>query len=671
MLVRIRRLAGSVVGGAFILLLALSMLQMGDGANPLASFRTSPTVIKVGGATVTWNDLGPMSQVSAQLFPFISAPYESQEFGPLLTTLAAEDAWNGGEISLTSAAQAQLAQLGRAQYGTPAIAQQLAPRLAPVAAFYGALAGQGEDPALRLPPSLRAAVRHQVTQPFDFEIITVRVAFEEVEPPEDSVLETHLATHPERFQRPATWDIEGVILSVEALATTLEVSEDQLRVYYSDNEESYAKPEAYEVITFSFTTDLEARLFIRQIDEGLSVEQAVTTMAAQPSNTGVRSLEDLSEEERAFIDSNALGDLSQPLEGADGGRTILYYAQQQSAETPSFADARDQVEQDVRLRNAQGLFADTVDRLQAAYVRGETDLEGIAKAVGAPIQTFAGLQSITTAPAALQSEALFTNLNFQRLPSDELSRSVLSVGQRELLSRVTAFEAARAFTLDEARDRILADWQREQAVSRARAQAETAQALLDGGKMLNTVVQALAAEGGQAPGSRTLESVSRLRIAEEQEALGADMIAQWDAAAAARFTGAVSTFTQQSILALNEAITSPFSMADGEVRLIDQGATLEVVRATRLQRPAPDAAQEGDGNATDADLLAAEREALIDSLSAYTAADINDFVRFTATFADVAQGRAFDIDEDAISEQQSLAQQRRQIQQAQGTHNGL
>ena len=45
MLIRIRRLAGSVIGAAFILLLALSMLQMGESINPLAAFQSSPVVL--------------------------------------------------------------------------------------------------------------------------------------------------------------------------------------------------------------------------------------------------------------------------------------------------------------------------------------------------------------------------------------------------------------------------------------------------------------------------------------------------------------------------------------------------------------------------------------------------------------------------------------------------
>ena len=149
-----------------------------------------------------------------------------------------------------------------------------------------------------------------------------------------------------------------------------------------------------------------------------------------------------------------------------------------------------------------------------------------------------------------------------------------------MLARVINYEAQRPFELDEARDQILADWQRDQAIERSQITAQEAKVLLESGADLSEVATDL---GGEA---RTLDNVSKLRIAQEIEALGSDLIAQIDAAAAARFTGNITSFSQQTILALNAEVTSPFSMKDGEVRIIDLGGNQQIIRARRLEMPA-------------------------------------------------------------------------------------
>ena len=667
MLVRIRRLAGSVVGGGFILLLALSMLQMGDGSNPLSYFRSSPTVVTVGDTTVNWDELAIAATASQTLYPYSSEVYADQPYGQLMTAMAAEDAWNGGAKGLTSSDLGRLQNLVAQRTGSTAAADQLAPRLAPVSAFYGALAGQIADASLTLPRTLRDAPANQVTQSFDFEILTLSVDFNGAETPDDSILEAHLADNSDRFERPATWGIEGVILTVDSLAETMEISEDQLRVYYNNNAADFDQPEAKEVITLTFGTALEGTLFTAQIAQGLTVDQALAASTSQQSNRGLRPTEALSAEEAAFISSSTVGDLSEPTVGEDGSSTYLYFAQSVEAVTASYEDARDEVEAALRLSLARENFTDEVDKAQVAFA---TDLEGLAAQWGTDVQSFEGLQSIQTAPAALQSQALFTNLNFQRIVTPDLSRSVLTSGQREMISRVTAYEDARTFTLEEARDRVLADWQRQQAVELAQAEADEAKAQLESGAALEDVALTFADADGE-PASNELQSdISKLGIAQDAEGLGNTFIAQWDAAAAARYTGAVATFTQQSILALNQEVTSPFSMADGEVRIIDQGPSLIVIRAARLAKEEAEATEVPD-NETDAALIAEERASLISSLSDYNLGTISGIVRTTALFADVAEGREFSVNEDAISEQQSIAQQRLAAQQAQAHNSGF
>ena len=666
MLVRIRRLAGSVVGGGFILLLALSMLQMGDGSNPLSYFRSSPTVVSVGDASVNWDELPLIATASQSLFPYSSEAYAEETYGSLLTTLAAEDAWNGGTKGLTTAGRQQLLSLVSARTGNTAAADMLEDRLGPIAAFYGALSGQIEDQSLTLPRTLRSAPANQVTQAFDFEILTISIDFNNAETPEDSVLETYLADNADRFERPASWNIDAVILTADTLAQTLEISEDQLRVYYNNNADDFDITEAHEVITITFATALEGTLFTAQINQGLSVAEALAVSNTQTTGAGLRPVTALSAEETAFIAGAQPGAVSEPTIDENGGSSYLYYAQGVEAQSLSYEQARDQVEAALRQSLARDNFKDEVDKAQIAFA---TDLEGLADQWGASVQTFEGLQTVETAPTALQSQALFTNLNFQRLVSPDLSRSVLDVNQREMISRVTAYEDARTFTLEEARERVLADWQRQQAVDLAQSQADDAKAQLESGESLEAVALAFANADGEAATTSTEQGISKLKIAREIETLGSTFLSQWDAAAAARFTGAVATFTQQSILALNEEVTSPFSMADGEVRIIDQGPSLLIVRANRLAENAEDALETNE-DATNADLIAQERTDLIASLSSYNAGAINSIVRTTALFTDVAEGRAYNVNEDAITEQQSLAQQRLAVQQAQAQNAG-
>ena len=101
MLIRIRRLAGTAVGAVFILLLSLSMLQLGEAVNPVSLIQGSPVVIEVGDEKQRWNTLNTAEATSNLLFGLSAEDYIEQGYGPLTTALAVKDSWSQGDVGLS------------------------------------------------------------------------------------------------------------------------------------------------------------------------------------------------------------------------------------------------------------------------------------------------------------------------------------------------------------------------------------------------------------------------------------------------------------------------------------------------------------------------------------------------------------------------------------------
>ena len=439
MLIRIRRLAGSVVGAAFILLLAISLLGTGNSVNPMAFFQGSPVVIEVGDEEVRWNTLATSNAVANALG--LSAPdYVAQRYGPLTSALAVKDSWDGGTLTLPSTLQSGLAASLSEQgaFFTPDILGAAFDQIEPMANIITAISWQAENQNDLLPDALADVPRAQVTQTYDFDLIEIRNNPNLVDVPDEATLTAYITENREQYQRGQTWAIEALILDNATLAEQLHVTEDQVRLFYDQNPDLFTQPEAWDYQTLTFSTALEANLFTAQLDQGVDYDTAVAASTAIVTAQGLQENSAFSAETLALLDEAKVGVLAGPNEGENGSVEYTYLRAYEPEQTLALDEGYALAEQELKLQLASDQLSKTVLELQRETNEDGKNLQTVAAANNYELQIFEGLQFSQSAPEILNSEGFFERLGFLQEPREAASRFELEPGVREILFTVTS-----------------------------------------------------------------------------------------------------------------------------------------------------------------------------------------------------------------------------------------
>ena len=651
MLIRIRRLAGSVVGAAFILLLAISLLGTGNSVNPMAFFQGSPVVIEVGDQTQRWNTLDA-TNAAANAPGLVAADYAELGYGSLITAMAVRDSWDQGRLSLNASwTNAIGIALQRQQvFVTPDIRDDAVRLVTPLIAATSALRLVTDDSSALLPVTLQDVPAAQVTQAYDFESIRVSSNGLDLEDPSDDDLRTTIEDNPDLFVRPDTWAIDALIVDVPTLADRLEVTDDQVRQFYIDNPDLFSSEEAWDLQTLTFLTQLEATLFQSQIDQGATIDEAITNSTATVTNAGLRPENRLSAEELELSQTLSVGDLSAPTSAEDGSQTYSYFKAYQPVTTPTLDEVWEEAEAALKDEQAEAQLTETIQALQRQARQEDLTLGELADKNDYTLESFSELQSANTAPAPINVAALFDRLEANRAERAIPSRVSLIPGEIEMLFTITAFEDSRPQTFEEAREEAEVVWRDQEALAEAAARTQDLAARWRDGEDVRASLEAL---DDPFIDLDRVEAISRLNADLDESELGS-FLNTLDQTAQARLIGRPRSARQVTLIEENPRLLSPFALPDQEIVTINLPDGFQLLRATYAEPQAP----EGDEEEVEEE---APREALVESLIDGSAAALLDQLLLTAYLDDVAATRPATVDSDAIvaenlARQQALAQ---------------
>ena len=572
MLIRIRRLAGSAVGAAFILLLSLSLLQTGQSFNFGSIFRPSPVVLEVGEEEQRWNSLNAMNR-AANPIGISAESYANTDYGPLLTALALKDSWNGAAFSIPRS-QAEDYESDLSQFSA-VVSKALAPSVSLLTAQRFGV----PDSATLLPTALREVPQAIINRTYDFDVIRLVSDISAVEAPSEEALAAYLAEHQGRFQRPPTWTIEALVLNDTDVAVGIEVTDDQVRQFYTENIALFQSPESWDYVRISFANQLEANLFQAQINQGSDVDTALASSLAQVSDFGPQTREAFDAETLSALAELTTGDLTGPETAEDGTVTYNYLRAYSPEMTPILEDIFDEVAQALKQQTAEDQLQETATSLLRQVNQENLTLGFVAERAGYSLTTYEDLQTVQSAPEELDSELLFDRLQSLTAPSERPTRLTLIEGKREILFQVTQYEESRDLTLDEGRDRITDDWQRDEATKAVQEQANSLVAQLSAGTDVASLIAGLEASNLT---QESFTDLSRLTLSLDETTDG-NLISQLDQAARGRLGAVPIDPTSGQILLLNPNLQSPFSLADGEVQQIDQGPDGQVLLVANLK----------------------------------------------------------------------------------------
>jgi peptidyl-prolyl cis-trans isomerase D len=367
------------------------------------------------------------------------------------------------------------------------------------------------------PAELENLVRLQEQQR-EFSYLEVPLAeFRSDEALEAADLEAYYEDHKARFRTPERVKVDYLLLDLDTLAAGIEPSEEDLLAFYELHREEYGKPEqrvaSHILVNLPEDADADAEAEARgrieaalaRIRAGEEFAEVAKEVSEDPGSAAAGG--DLGLfgpgamvpefEEAAF--AAEVGEVTEPVRSPFGLHLILV-TEVQPETIKQFDEAREQVLAALRKNEAEQLLYDEAERLADLAYEQPDSLEPAAEELGLELQTsdwFArdggeGLLAHPKVKAAAFSEEVLTAGN---------NSEVLDLGDNRMLAlRVREHEVAAYKPLDDVRAEVEDLVRDEQALERARDQAEQLVARLESGASL----QELQAETGyelNQPGS--------------------------------------------------------------------------------------------------------------------------------------------------------------------------
>ena len=280
-----------------------------------------------------------------------------------------------------------------------------------------------------------------------------------------------------RFQRPEEVDVQYVLLTLDGVAASVDVSEAELRQYYESNRQSYTRrPEQRRVrhILVSTTTDMstDERDAARQKALGLREQlvqnpgQFAEIAKTQSQDTGSSAAGgDLGLMARgamvpAFDDAlfRLEKDAISEVVATEYGFHIIQVTDIQAADIPAFEEISEQIGKDVRNSQARNQFIEAAEQLRNLAHEQPDSLEPAATALNLPIQTAQGITRNASAdtepsgniPAALLNPLVLEELFSSKLLEDQYNSEAIDIGNNQIVAaRIVQHRPARVLPLEE------------------------------------------------------------------------------------------------------------------------------------------------------------------------------------------------------------------------------
>lgn len=275
-----------------------------------------------------------------------------------------------------------------------------------------------------------------------------------------------------------------VKLSVEDLKSRVSVDEDAVRTYYENNLASYGKEEERRVshILIELGDDVDAaraeiEALKAQLDDGadfatLASENSDDTFSAE--NGGdldfiTPEMMDAAFDEAAFS-LESVGDISDIVE-TDFGFHIIKLTDINEAQTKSFEEVADDIRDSLLYDQAMEKYFELQNTLAEIAFEVPDTLEDAANAVNLPVQETA-MFSRTSAPESVNSPAVLEAAFSSELIDERVNSDIIEIDDENIVAvRVIEHEPQRTQSLDEVRESIEASVKATKAQEAAEAWA--------------------------------------------------------------------------------------------------------------------------------------------------------------------------------------------------------
>jgi peptidyl-prolyl cis-trans isomerase D len=330
-------------------------------------------------------------------------------------------------------------------------------------------------------------------------IVLPRSLVEPVEEPAQDVLETYFTENAANYGAPEYRKISYVKLEASDIADPGAIQEEEVQSYYEDNAARFTTPEQRKIEQLVFADAEAAQAALDRIRGGATFEEIVAADGKSMEDVvlGTFKKDDVADPaiaEAAF--ALAQGEVSDVVDGAFGS-LLVRVPQITPAKVQPLAEVSKQIRDDIALDEAHRVIDQVYEGYEDARAAGETMAEAASRnrlkvvtveAVDRGGRTPEGT-ILTDLPesSALLQDAFESEVGVENSP--------LNIGSSGyLFYEVNEVTPARDRTLDEVRDRVVADWKENEVATRLAERAGDVEKQVDDGKTLAEVAAELELE---------------------------------------------------------------------------------------------------------------------------------------------------------------------------------
>ena len=369
------------------------------------------------------------------------------------------------------------------------------------------------------------------------------------------------------YIRPERRVLRYAVFGADAVAARAEPTEAELRARYRQEAARFAAAERRAIRQVIVPTEAAARSLRQRIQAGASIEAVAREAGLEPQTTQLLEFDALRDQTSAAVAravfAASQGEIAEPARSGLGYHVARVEAVARR-DARSFAEARDELAEEVgaeKRRQALNEFATEIDdRLQDGASLAET-----ARRLGLEVETTPLLTAdggIYGQDARAPDTLLPVLQTAFELEEGEPQLAEAQRGETFVLFEAARVEPAATAPLREIRDRVVADWRREQGARAARAAAQRVVRRLRGGASMS---EALTQNGRRLGVSETI-NLSREELAEQGGQVPPPVQLMFSMARGSAKTVAAPGRGGWFVVELDEIETRPLDMSSDEGR---------------------------------------------------------------------------------------------------------
>ncbi len=330
-------------------------------------------------------------------------------------------------------------------------------------------------------------------------IVLPKSLVEPIEEPSDAVLSTYFDENKQTYAAPEYRKIAYVTLVPENITDESAVSDEQVKEDYEKNIDRFTTPETRTIEQLVFPSKDAAQTALDSIRAGATFDSIVTAQGKTAADTLLGTfakdkVPDPAVAEAAFaLQAN---EVSQIVDGAFGPVLVRVTAIT-PAVVKSLAEATPEIRKDLALAEANRILLDVHDNYEDSRAAGESLREAAGK-LGLKVMTVDAIDRAAQRPDGTvvndlpQSKELLAAAFETEAGIENPAVNVGSTGY--VFFEVEDIVPARERTLDEVKDKVVADWKEAEAENRLTAKAGEIEKRLKDGTSLDTLATELSLE---------------------------------------------------------------------------------------------------------------------------------------------------------------------------------